>query len=211
MTDFQVRMGPDSWDYAGAAGILERLPWASLAPHNCALAIEAAAHFTPLSEDLVRSALAGLSLPGRFERHQLGGRLLLVDVAHNPAGARFLRELVEIRYPGRRFTALLGVLDDKDVAGLAAAMQGLVRSWICAPTRGARGLSSVDLATRLRPAVTADCSIVAAADAADALERALAADEEGILAFGSFSLVEQVRNLLAAGAPAVPVAVGAGT
>jgi dihydrofolate synthase / folylpolyglutamate synthase len=219
--DFRLQVRPDSWDYAGAAGTLTRLPWVSLAPHNCALAIEAAAHFTALTGEQVSRALQGLSLPGRFECHWLdgpqgrtardeSGRLLLVDVAHNPAGARFLRDLIEIRYPGRRFTALVGMLADKDAAGLATAMEGLIGSWICAPTEGARALSGAELATRLRPAVAASCSVVAVTGAAEGLDRAMTVAADGILAFGSFSMVAQIRDLLAAGSAAGATAMDAG-
>jgi dihydrofolate synthase / folylpolyglutamate synthase len=146
----------------------------------------------------VRQAFDGLMLPGRFESYRVGPeqRLVLVDVAHNPAGAAFLRRLIETRWPGRRFTALLGMLDDKDAEGVARAMQGLVQSWICVPTAGPRGISGATLAARVAPAAL-DARVMVADDMAQGLASAQAAGVD-VVAFGSFSLVEQVRDLLGA-------------
>ncbi|MFU8818082.1 MAG: bifunctional folylpolyglutamate synthase/dihydrofolate synthase, partial [Pseudomonadales bacterium] len=197
--DFLVHERADGWDYLGAERAFRQLPLGALAPHNCALAIEAAGHLVALDERQVRRALDGLSLPGRFETHWIGRdatpRLLLADVAHNPAGAGFLRQQLRVRYPGKRFVALFGMLDDKDATGTAAALQDLVAAWVCVPTAGARGLSGRDLATRLN-GVAAPSTVIAVADVASGLAeaQALCSQGDGILAFGSFSLVEQVRD-----------------
>ena len=199
--DFHVRERADSWDYLGACGTVETLPVGSLAPHNCALAIEAAGHFATLGAEQIRRALDGIRLPGRFEQRRITlpgegcaeQRLLLVDVAHNPAGAGFLRRQLQLRHPGRSFVALLGMLEDKDAAGVAAALDGVVRAWVCVPTPGARGQSGAQLAARLG-AIAAP--VVTAADVVSGLDQALTlcGEGDGILAFGSFSLVEQVRD-----------------
>jgi dihydrofolate synthase / folylpolyglutamate synthase len=198
--DFHVRERADDWDYDGRAGTLEHLPASALAPHNCALAIEAASHFVTLEPEQVRQALAGLTLAGRFERHCVGPdqRLMLVDVAHNPAGAAFLRRLIETRHPNRRFVGLFGMLDDKDAQGVVDAMDGLVHSWICIPTHGPRGTAAAALMARIAPVTAQAATVASAADAAQGLERALAscAGNDGVLAFGSFNVVEQMRDLL---------------
>ncbi len=207
--DFRLREGRGGWDTESPGGRLERLPWGALAPHNCALAIEAAGHLVAQPAGRVRDALRRAWLPGRMEAWAFAPaeRLLLLDVAHNPAGAAFLRRLLEARYPGRRFVGLLGMLADKDAAGVSAALQGLVRAWVCAPTRGPRGLAGAALAEKLA-AAGGGYEVAAVGDLVQGLERCLSGcrGDDGILAFGSFSLVEQVRNLLAGGRfEAVPV------
>ncbi len=196
--DFQVDANAEGWDYRGVAGHFSRLPWGRLAPENCALGIEIASRFVRVDEPLVRSALREATLEGRCDARSFRGRLLLLDVAHNPAGARFLRRQIEARYPGRRFSALLGMLVEKDPAGVVEALAPLTRGWICVPTQGARGLSAEDLAGRLPAGVQS----VVAADALEGLERALSssAPEDGILAVGSFNLVEQIADCLKSGA-----------
>jgi dihydrofolate synthase / folylpolyglutamate synthase len=54
--------------------------------------------------------LAGVSLPGRFQRH---GRYVL-DVAHNPDGVRVLLQTLALVAPERPISALVCVLRDKD-------------------------------------------------------------------------------------------------
>jgi dihydrofolate synthase/folylpolyglutamate synthase len=204
--DFHVRQGSDGWAFHGAAGSFTGLPWGGLAPANCALAIEAAGHFVAQQASRVRAALAGLHLPGRFEHWRLDGDVpLVLDVAHNPAGAAFLRGLLEAGHPGRRFVAVLGMLKDKDVAGVASALAERVSQWICVPTPGARGLAAGELAGRVAAVVPAQ-RVAAVETVTEGLNRAAELvrgqarrEGGGILAFGSFSLVEQGRDLLTAG------------
>lgn len=206
---FAFRAEADRWQFRGAAGAFGDLPWGSLAPYNCALAIEAVGCLEPVTEAMVREALAVASLPGRCEPWNVAGRLLLVDVAHNPAGADFLRRLVALRYPARRFVGLLGMLADKDAVGVVRALHGVVDTWICVPTQGARGRSGAALAEQVRAALPgagfgnqADADRVRVAqDVRDGLQLAVAAARAGeaILALGSFSLVENLRDELAGG------------
>lgn len=201
---FEFSQEADRWHYSGRAGTLRNLPWGWLAPYNCSVAIETAACLVDVDEAMVRRALTEAQLPGRCEAWTFDGRLVLVDVAHNPAGAAFLRRLVEARHPGQRFVALVGMLADKDPVGVADVMAALVARWICVPTQGARGQSADALAARLRSAlgirdredrVTTAPDVVAGLEAA----AAVAGHGEGILAFGSFNLVETLREGLAEG------------
>ncbi len=196
--DFAISANAREWDYRGAAGSYERLPMGRLAPENCAMGIEIASCLTTVEERAVRWALLHAELPGRCEERWYQDRLLVLDVAHNPDGARFLRRQIESRYPGRRFLAVFGMLADKDTAGVVAALWPLIAGWICVSTRGARGLSADVLGRRLPDAV---CPRFAGdAHEALALALSLSAPGDGILAFGSFNLVEQVTEHLERGA-----------
>lgn len=194
----------DRWHFEGAAGRFRDLPWGFLAPYNCALAIAAAGCLVTVTETMIQTALATARLPGRCEAWVVDGRLVVVDVAHNPAGAAFLRRLVEARYPGRRFVALAGTLADKNAGGIAEALAPLIERWVCVPTHGVRGQAAASLAAQIRPALpvgVSDASIAVVEDVAagfaDAMAAALPGD--GILALGSFDLVENLRNLLSEG------------
>lgn len=46
--------------------------------------------------------LPGISVPGRFERYEYGGRFFLIDFAHNEDSVRKLTEAVSALYAGRR-------------------------------------------------------------------------------------------------------------
>lgn len=196
--DFDVTDHGGHWDYRGSWGALTGLPAGGLAPHNAALALEAAAHLVALDADRAAEALAGVNMPGRFEIRRLpGGRLLVLDVAHNPAGAAFLARRLESVFPGRRFVALFGMLADKDTAGVVNALADRVGAWICLPTRGHRGLAAEELAGRVAAAAGGQ-PVFTGHDAGHGLDQALSgcSGDDGILVFGSFSLVEQVRDRL---------------
>ena len=90
---------------------------------NAATAIFAveAALARPLNPEKVRTALAGATFPGRFELIR-EDPLLIFDGAHNPQAAQHLADLIEqLQLPQKPIIAL-GVLKDKDAAGIIAAL-----------------------------------------------------------------------------------------
>ena len=102
---------------------------------NSATAIASvAAAGKPLFNSLAASAgaLAGVSLPGRFQRV---GKFVF-DVAHNPDGAATLARTLLAAAPARPIVALLTVLHDKDWRGIMRALSGAVDEFILtsAPT-----------------------------------------------------------------------------
>lgn len=69
----------------------------------------------------VRDGLVAVRWPGRFE--VVPGRpLVIIDGAHNPAGAAVLRATLDEVFPGRPVFFVLGILADKDIAGVTAAL-----------------------------------------------------------------------------------------
>lgn len=199
--DFRVEAEADTWRFVRGD---VRLPAArgTLAPDSCALAVEAASALVPIGESEL-AALSSISFPGRLEIWHLadppgaaGPVRLLLDVAHNPAAARFLARQIDQRSLGRRFVGVLGMLADKDAAGVAAALDGRVTAWVCVSTSGPRGRSGAELASAL-----GSRRVQVAPDLQAGLDVALSssAGEDGILALGSFNVVEQVRDLLSTG------------
>lgn len=199
--DVHIRERAGCWDFDSPAQQLAGLPYGALAPYNCALALAAAEALVGPAAPGAGPALARTTLPGRFETWQLAdGRLLILDVAHNPAGAQFLCAALQRRHPGRRFIAVLAMLADKDGAGVASAMDGVVHDWVCVPTHGDRALPAAVLAERITAAAPA-APIHTEADERQGLSRALSlcAPEDGILVFGSFGLAGRMRDVLLAG------------
>ncbi|MCZ6642412.1 MAG: bifunctional folylpolyglutamate synthase/dihydrofolate synthase [Gammaproteobacteria bacterium] len=192
--ELELEMTASDWSLTTPWEEFPNLPWGNLAPHNCALAIEIAHYFVNVTPQMVQTALKGAMLPGRFEAFANDERQWLVDVAHNPAGAAFLAELIKIRYPGKRLVAIFGMFRDKDSTGVAALLAPLVSHWICLSTTGARGLSADDL--RLSIPADLPCSTVADVAAAVRLAGSLTSPEDVILGFGSFAVASAVRELL---------------
>jgi len=126
-------------------------PLALPGPHqrwNAALAFAALieAGFRP-EPHIVRDAFATVEWPGRFQR--VGDRLV-IDGAHNPPAAVQLAETWRGEFGDERAVLILGMLADKDVAGVVAALAPIVARIICVPVRSPRALPPADLARVIR-------------------------------------------------------------
>ena len=156
--------------------------------------------------DARRRGYASARWPGRLELFRVDGRDVLLDGAHNPAGAATLAAALddlrpwltggdELTPPAQ--TLVMGVLADKDVDGIVAALAG------AAALRGARIIATrVDLARAL-PAealaerwrsLAADNLVEAVADIGQALDRALETGSGPIVIAGSLYLVGEARR-----------------
>jgi dihydrofolate synthase / folylpolyglutamate synthase len=92
-----------------------------------------------LSEDAVAEAAAVTEVPGRLQT-VCEDPLTVLDGAHNPAAVAALAQTLPEVFAGRQLALVLGVLEDKDAAGMLATLLPLcARAWFTAPP-GARAL-----------------------------------------------------------------------
>lgn len=157
---------------------------------NAALAAAAAWHLGAPAAAIGRG-LAAARLPGRFETVGDHPRLI-VDGAHTPGSATALATAIS-RLGGHARTALvLGVLRDKDVAGIAAGLAAVgARVWATAPGHP-RALPAPELARGLAAAgLLADC--VPEPGAAVAAACAWAGSDGLCVAAGSLAMAAEVR------------------
>lgn len=102
-----------------------------------------------------RAGYASVRWPGRMELVEASGRDVLLDGAHNPAGAATLAaaldEMVPFLGPGTP-TLVLAIMADKDVDGVIRALAGAAylreARVICTAPEGGRALPAADLAAR---------------------------------------------------------------
>lgn len=212
-----VRIGPDygyaahgaQWDYWGPGGARRGLPYPALRG-GCQLAnaataltaLDALRDRLPLTMGAVRAALVGIELPGRFQ--VLPGRpVTVLDVAHNPQAARVLADNLGAMGFAPRTTAVFGILADKDLDGVIAALAPAVDRWLATTLPPPRGASASALRRRLQAAGVAPEAIREYADpaAAYAAAREEALEADRIIVFGSFFTVAAA---LAAKERAVP-------
>jgi dihydrofolate synthase/folylpolyglutamate synthase len=148
----------------------------------------------PVGMQDVRNGLARVELPGRFQ--VLPGRpTVVLDVAHNPQAARVLADnLGEMGfYPETH--AVLGMLKDKDVAGVCRALKGRISSWSVADLAVPRGASADALAEALKSA-EAGGLVARFGNPRDAYAaaRRRAGENDRIVVFGSFHTVADVMQ-----------------
>jgi dihydrofolate synthase / folylpolyglutamate synthase len=151
---------------------------------NAALAREAAS-VLGAQKDAIARGLGSVRWPGRLEHV---GRFVL-DCAHNPQAAAALAAAV-----GRTDALIFGCLQDKDAAGMLAALQA-DEVWFVRP-RTDRARDPAELVPR--------CPGARVASLAEALERA---SRGTVLLTGSTYLVGEARELLLGEEPD-PVSIG---
>ncbi|MBV9291600.1 MAG: bifunctional folylpolyglutamate synthase/dihydrofolate synthase [Frankiales bacterium] len=157
----------------------------------------------PLDGDVVRSAFASVTSPGRLEIVRRSPTVIL-DGAHNPAGAAALAEALGEAFTFDRLVAVVAVLDDKDAAGLLAALEPVVDAVVATSNTSPRALPAEALAAVAADVLGGDrVSLAARLD--DAIEVAVALAEAdglggGVLVTGSIVTVGDARQLLAPGA-----------
>ena len=191
--------GGGQWSYWGPGGNRHGLAYPALrgavqlANASAAItAIDALRARLPVAAQDIRRGLAEASPPGRFQI--LPGRpAVILDVAHNPQAARVLAANLSASGFARRVHAVLGMLRDKDAAGVAGALADQVTDWHLATLHGARGRSAAELASVVKQvAGAAKIEVHATAAQAFAAARRAAAENDKIIVFGSFLTVAEV-------------------
>ncbi len=161
-------------------------------PGNALLAA-AAARELGADEGAIRAGLGRARWPGRFQIFRRDP-LVILDGAHNPAGARALAASLRAYFPGRPVTFVIGVLADKDAGGILAALRPLAARVILTASANPRA-APPDALRALLPAGT---RVATARSPQAALAMATAEDPNGIVCVaGSLSLIGDV--LAAAG------------
>jgi dihydrofolate synthase/folylpolyglutamate synthase len=194
--DYHATRTAAGWDFSYGELLLRDLPMPTLTGihqmSNAAAALAAAKDLgVKFTQAIVKEALRNVRLAGRFQRALMdsgnGPIEWIFDVAHNvPAAAGLAENLRAL--PRRRVIAVCGILGDKDIPGIAAAVGAQVDAWIPVALEGPRALSTQELARHLpsganilahAPDVAAGCRI--------ARQAALSGDR--VLVFGSFLTV----------------------
>jgi dihydrofolate synthase/folylpolyglutamate synthase len=158
---------------------------------NFALAAAAAEAFLGRAPDAgaVERAAAETLISGRVEV-VARDPLTVYDGAHNPAGARVLAESLDEVLGGRRpRLAVIGVLEDKDAAGMLAELLPGFDRVVFTRSQNPRSLSPATLASLAEQLHGPPAEIVAEPREAVARARSLAGRDGAVLATGSIYLV----------------------
>src|SRR5262249_33088990 len=151
------------------------------------------------AEPAIRDGLARAWWRGRFQIWRRASGFLVLDGAHNPAGARALAVSLRDVFGDARVSFVLGILADKDAAGIIGALAPLAdRIILVAPT--SRRATAPDALRALVPATV--LAVELAGSPAEALERAgRGAAAPVICVAGSLFLIGDVLRHLAGDKP----------
>ncbi|MGZ4601790.1 bifunctional folylpolyglutamate synthase/dihydrofolate synthase [Oryzihumus sp.] len=172
--------------------------------HNAAIALAAVEAFIgggeqPLDIDVVRAGFAEVSSPGRLEIVRRSPTVL-VDAAHNPAGAEALSAALEDSFNFARIIGVIAVLADKDATQMLEILEPVLDEVVVTRTTSPRAMSPRalgDLATE----IYGENRVTVVDSLPEALDRAAGLADEGgvaggVLATGSITTAAEVRLLL---------------
>ncbi|MEU5190346.1 folylpolyglutamate synthase/dihydrofolate synthase family protein [Streptomyces klenkii] len=180
--------------------------------HNAAVALAAveaffgigSQHARTLDIDTVRRAFAQVSSPGRLEVVRRSPTVVL-DAAHNPAGAQVTAEAVTEAFGFSRLIGVVGASADKDVRGLLEAFEPVFAEVVVTRNSTPRSMDPDELAAIAVEVFGAE-RVQVEPRLDDALEAAITLAEEeaefsgaGVLVTGSVITVGEARLLLGKG------------
>lgn len=176
--------------------------------HNAAIALASAEVMLAgkvLDAELVREAFASVTSPGRLELVRRSPSVLL-DAAHNPAGAEALVQAVQEAFEFSPLIGVVGTMIDKDADGILRELEPVLAHIICTQNSTERALPAEELADIATGIFGAQrVTLVARLD--DALENGISMAEThegheeaigsgGVLVTGSVVTAGQARVLL---------------
>jgi dihydrofolate synthase/folylpolyglutamate synthase len=204
--DFNHSGDRQQWSWAGRGRRYNGMSYPALRGANQLInaagaiaALEALRDRLPITAQAIRTGLALVELPGRFQIVP-GQPALVLDVAHNPHSVTALALNLDAMGYYPRTHAVFGAMRDKDIPTMLARMAPLVDVWHCCDLPTPRAATAAELAAQVagvpRGEGAAPALVHQYASPALALAAAAAAAEaaDRIVVFGSFVTVGAVAR-----------------
>jgi len=151
-------------------------------------------HGVTIPAQAVTQGLERVDWPARLEvLTAANGSRVLLDAAHNPEGARALREYLARWHPERP-ALVVGIMRDKDADAILCELLPVTSSVIATAANTPRAMPATELASRVR-ALDPERMVTACADPVMALDAAVATSTTVCVA-GSIFLAGAVRDML---------------
>ena len=148
----------------------------------------------PVAEKKIQAGLANVNWPGRLQLVQRkNGREILLDGAHNVAGAKVLAEAIQKYFPHIECTLVIGIFQDKDWQHICDVLAPLAKKVVTVPVSSDRTADPHALAEECQRANPA-AKPAACVSLAEALETT--ADDDFVIVTGSLYLVGEALELL---------------
>jgi dihydrofolate synthase/folylpolyglutamate synthase len=196
LTDQKLAVGGQLLSIRGLAGeyVEEYLPlYGAHQGHNAALAVAAVESLIggatqKIAADIISDGLQASTSPGRLQLLGIAPTVV-VDAAHNPHGAKALAQALDDSFDFDEWGLVLGVLADKDAAGIVAQLAPAVAHvFATAPDseRASDADAIADLVEQTGRRATVHHTLAEAADAAR--EWAASSDRRAVVIAGSVVL-----------------------
>ena len=176
---------------------------ASYQMENAALALEAARALRrrgwQISDGDIRAGIAQAGWPGRFEVISPSSAeqpTIVVDVGHNPQGARALAASLRQVFPDQQVVFVMSVLADKDYDAMIEAVGDLAKAFVAVTPNNPRALTAAALEQAIRQYYAGDVSVAQGYDEALALARMDATGNDVLCFFGSLYAIADIKQAL---------------
>ncbi len=174
--------------------------------HNALLALVAVEAFLgggqqPLATEIVQEAFAEVTSPGRLEIVRRSPTVL-VDAAHNPAGAEALATALAEEFAFVKLVGVLAILGDKDAESMLEALEPVLEEVVISRSTSPRAMDPERLGA-LAAEIFGEHRVYVVPDLPSALDRAAELADAGgvgggVIATGSVTTAADVRLLLGA-------------
>lgn len=197
--DFQYSLLEKQWSWSGRRTI-NALPYTLMPLQNAstALAVIEALNLD-LSDKLLINGIGQAQLAGRLQKVNLQGRVdTYLDVAHNPQSSGYLAtQLQLLRKQGGKVFAIVGMLEDKDLAGIFSQINAEVDQYNLISLSCYRGASQQTLFSHYQTSNDQITDVHCFESISEAYESVLlvANEIDIIIVFGSFYTVADFLTL----------------
>jgi dihydrofolate synthase/folylpolyglutamate synthase len=168
---------------------------------NALLAVSAMHEAGIGDHDAIARGLENARLPGRFQVVAVRGKRIVFDVGHNPDSAMSFCRALRYRFhkgESKRalpsFCIVLGIMKDKDYAGMLPHYARLAKRLLLAKPATSRAAATADLRRFVPPDFAGECHEFQ--DTMGAIDAALDGQQETIVVAGSFFTVGEAMRYL---------------
>ncbi|OLL73298.1 Dihydrofolate synthase, Folylpolyglutamate synthase [Pseudonocardia sp. Ae168_Ps1] len=156
----------------------------------------------PLDPEAVRAAFASVRSPGRLEPVQGGPDTptVLLDAAHNPAGATALATALTGEFRFTRLVGVLAVLQGKDARGILEGLEPVLHEVVVTTNSSPRAMDADELGALAAEVfgsdrVSVEPSLQAAVEQAGEIAEEAGGSGVGVVVTGSVVTAGEVRSL----------------
>jgi dihydrofolate synthase/folylpolyglutamate synthase len=146
-----------------------------------------------VSERAIAEGLKNTQWPGRFQIVNRDDRTIILDGAHNPAGAQTLAAALRQKFAGHEMTMVLGAMQDKDVGSICATLAPLAKKIVVTRVGSERAAAPAALFDTCQKA-NPTAEIRAADTLAEALSRTQ--NDKTVVVTGSLHFIGEALELL---------------
>jgi len=154
-------------------------------------AIESLCDKFTVSDQMITDGVKTATIKARFERKMIGDKLIILDVAHNPAAVKTLVDT--LAESPMKTVAIFSALIDKDIIDMVNLASESIQHWYLVPLSSERAIESRELKNKFsNPNLTSICD-----DMNNAIKQSLALkDIERVVIFGSFYTIADATLII---------------